>query len=269
MICYNGQYQEEFLFNVNNRAFRYGDGFFESARVIDGKIPLWHLHEERLKHSINYLGLGDELMQIDYQSQLLELLKRKGLSNARCKMSFFREGEGFYAPTSTKGAYLLEAWPFDGPLWKDGNEPLNIGVYTENKKAMGPLSQIKSISAILPVMAARWVHAVGLQEAIILNQEGNLCEAVSCNFFLIKDAKVYTPSFKDGPVDGVMRRYIIETLLEHGKPVIEKSLTEEDLFYADEVFLTSAIRGIIPVGRMGVKEYKREHTCSTVNSIFP
>jgi branched-subunit amino acid aminotransferase/4-amino-4-deoxychorismate lyase len=110
-------------------------------------------------------------------------------------------------------------------------------------------------------LAAAWKNMVGVEDALILNHENHICEATSSNIFIIKDQKISTPPLRDAPVDGIMRRFIIETLASKNVIVIEKSITDKDVFEADEIFLTNTIQGIQSVTSFGdVIQYKNDYT---------
>jgi branched-subunit amino acid aminotransferase/4-amino-4-deoxychorismate lyase len=110
-------------------------------------------------------------------------------------------------------------------------------------------------------LAAAWKDMASIEDAIILNNDNHICEATASNIFMVKDRKIITPPLRDAPVDGIMRRFIIETLASKNVIVIEKSITDKDVFEADEIFLTNTLQGIQSVTGFGdIIQYKNDYT---------
>ena len=106
------------------------------------------------------------------------------------------------------------------------------------------LSPIKSINAQLYVMAAIYASENNIDDCIITNSTGGAAEGISSNIFFIQKGILYTPSIDQGCVNGVMRKIIIEIAKEAKIPVVECPVYKEELFDADELFLTNVIQGI-------------------------
>jgi branched-chain amino acid aminotransferase len=119
-----------------------------------------------------------------------------------------------------------------------------IDVFDELKKPSGPFASLKSNNALMQVMAGIARKKKGLDEMLILNEEGYLCEAIAANLFVWYGKVLYTPALSEGCVDGVMRRAIIELTRQEGYEVVEAQIRPEILQEADELFLTNAINGI-------------------------
>ena len=94
-----------------------------------------------------------------------------------------------------------------------------------------------------------------LDECLVLNTDGRICEAVSSNVFLIKGDQLFTPALSEGCVDGVMRNYLIYLLKGQGRTVTEKEITFDEILNGDEVFLTDVIHGVRWVGACKHKRY--------------
>src|SRR5437016_5308835 len=102
------------VFNVDNRAFRYGDGLFESIRIIDGELPLYHLHFPRLQHACEMLKLElDKKMNAAwFNKQVLKTAEANNLTkNSRARLSIFRTAGGYYLPQSSKAEFIIEIRP--------------------------------------------------------------------------------------------------------------------------------------------------------------
>jgi branched-chain amino acid aminotransferase len=120
---------------------------------------------------------------------------------------------------------------------------------------------IKSNNYLPYVMAALWAKENNLNDAVLLNHDNNVADTTIANLFIIKDGIIKTPPITEGPVAGVMRRYLIKTLREHNYEVEETTVTVADVLEASEVFLTSAIHGIKWVKQIDNSQYN--------NSLIP
>lgn len=229
--------------NLLNRGMLYGDGFFESMRWNNGKIILRRLHEERILHALDLLEMDRPDINIlqKIESQLIQLNPGE---HARVRLNVIRSGTGFYAPDLNKAEFYLSIQPLSSfyELSKDG---LRCICYKEQTKSAGKYSVIKSISAQLNVMASLELKKSKYDEAILFNAAGRLAEGSGTNVFLVSQNKILTPSASEGCVEGVFRRFLMETTRKNGFHVEETSLGMQDLQNAEEVWFTSSIRGLM------------------------
>jgi branched-chain amino acid aminotransferase len=240
---------------ASNRGLRYGDGLFESMRWENDRISLGDLHFERLTYGLKILQMESPPgFTADYLfMQIRELCKKNGAETARIRLNVFREESPAFFPVNNRLQFIIEtaALPDADP------QPLRLTVYHEEKKATGILSNLKTNSYLLSVMAGKYARQNGFDDALILNVRDAVCEASASNIFFIKDHAVFTPPLTEGCVAGVMRRWLLQQLPSLGFRVQETPLSLEMIYEMDEVFLTNAIRGIQPVGRLGTREYPK------------
>src|SRR5690606_33607853 len=159
----------------------------------------------------------------------------------RLRLSVYRDGEGLYSPEINRTAYVLEATPLSTADVKNG---LIIDVYQEHRKPYSSLSKLKTANSLVYVMAGLFRKQKGVDDVVVLNQDGFLCESVSSNIFVWYDEKLYTPALSEGCVAGVMRRVVIEMAAENQYEVIEAQINPDIMHLADELFFTNAIQGI-------------------------
>src|SRR5690606_33613568 len=111
-ISFNGVLTnaDEKIFSSESRIYKYGDGFFESIKIINRKPALFDLHFERIQRAANFFHLPlHERWTKEYLISNIELLAMKnGWANARCRIVFYRESEGFYAPQKNRAQFLIE-----------------------------------------------------------------------------------------------------------------------------------------------------------------
>lgn len=249
----------EAVFTTENRAFRYGDGLFETMLWKGGKIRFLDKHIARLRSGMQLLKLeGDGQFSEPFLLGLVrELIQKNELADPyiRVRLQVYRDGAGLYSPVQNKSAYVLSveslntAWYEASDARKSG---LIMGLYTEQIKAFSGLSHLKSVNAQIYVLAGLYRKQQGLDEVVILNQDGLVCETTSSNIFVSYNGKIYTPALSEGCVDGVARKVILQAAPTLGVEVIEAKIDPLLLAEADEIFLTNAVRGVQWV--MGYKQ---------------
>ena len=248
------------LLPVSNRSFRYGDGLFESMRLMKGQLKFADLHADRLLRGMKALKI-DGYSQMDawfLKDRVEDLARRNKIRHGRLRLTVYRDAEGLYTPSQNKMGWCLELQPLDEPRYLLNSKGLIMDVFTELPKATNYLSNIKTCNSLIYVMAALYKTQNKLDDVFLLNQNGFLCEASSSNIFIWYQNHLYTPALSEGCVEGVMRQVIINIAKENEIPVTEAQISPEILYEADEVFLTNATRGIQTVMGFGIRRYFNE-----------
>ncbi len=245
------------VLSLGNRAFKYGDGLFESMRLMNGELKFPELHANRLQRGMKALKI-DGYSQIDtrfLKDRAGTLAARNKYKHARLRLTVYREAEGLYLPTQNMAGFCLEMHPLDKPHYYLNDKGLIMDIYSDLYKPLNYLSNIKSCNALVYVMAALYKSQNRLDDVFILNQNKFLCEGGSSNVFIWYQDHLYTPALSEGCVEGVMRQVIINIARKKKIPVTEAQINPEILYEADEVFLTNASRGLQWVRGYGVKRY--------------
>jgi len=262
---YNGTVFNRFPNSMagENRAFRLGDGFFETIRVKDGAIPFWSAHYARIQLACKALNLdiphacGKELFKKTLHDFIFQARIQKG---GILRITFFREGAGTYKPESNKLGYVAELKDISSNNFILNDTGLKVGIYTDLRKLPGRFAQFKMMGAQVYIQASIWAQQNDFHDALILNDRNQIIEGTSSNLFVVIEGTIHTPPLKQGCVAGVMRMVIINTALKLGIPVYESTLDEKDLLKANEIFLTNATSGIRWVG--GYREKRYFHNAS-------
>ncbi|MGF1922646.1 MAG: aminotransferase class IV [Bacteroidia bacterium] len=262
-ILYNDEFvlADQPILTSSNRGFKFGDGIFESMRMCNGKLQFAELHADRLRAAMKAIKLDGYTLFDDYFLRLKtsELAKKNKINgNVRFRLSVYRQGDGLYTPVSNKPGYLLEATALPGDNYELNQKGLIIDVYDELTKPINKLSNYKTTNALLYVMAGLYQKQHRLDEAIILNQSGFLCESTSSNVFVVYEKQIYTPALSEGCVAGVMRSVVLKLAKMNDISIIEAQISPEILKQADEVFITNASTGIRWVMGYGKKRYFNE-----------
>ena len=245
----------------NNRAFRYGDGLFETMRVINGKIRFLDRHLARLTGSMALLKMDqpDFFSESFFMEKINELLHRNEIrEGGRVRLTVFRREGVSYEPSGNAVSYLLEASHFEDNLYTLNEAGLVVDLYNEFKKPLNRMSCIKSNNALVYVMAGIFKVEHKLDDCILLNERFNITEAISSNLFAAKNGVLYTAPIAEGCLDGVMRSEVLQIAKENRIAVYEVTMAMNVMLNSDEIFLTNAIRGIRWVGTYRAKRYSNQ-----------
>lgn len=248
-INYNGEFfpSEHPVITISNRGFRYGDGLFETMRVIKGEVKFADYHADRLQQGMKALKM-EGYSQVDARflaDAVKDLIKRNQLGlNARARITVFRDGNGLYTPSSNRFGYALEVSKVDEPFYVSNTKGLIVDVFDEVTKPVNSLSNYKTCNSLPYVLAGIFRIQRNLDEVLILNSNGFLCEAMTSNVFIVYNKQLYTPDLSEGCVAGVMRRVIMDIATQNQVPLIEAQINPEILNEAEEVFVTNAAKGI-------------------------
>jgi branched-chain amino acid aminotransferase len=260
-ICLNGKFlpDNEPVLMADNKSYRYGDGLFETMRVMDGEIRLEGYHFERFFSSLQLLQMELPALVTEgkFRQEVLQLCEKNKCSRlARVRLSAFR-GNGGIFEGNDEIEYLIECWPLYESANRLNENGLIIDIYPDARKSCDQFSNIKSANFLPYVMAARYAKQNKWNDCLVLNVNDRIADSAISNVFLVKGEKIVTPLLNEGSINGVMRKYLLEKLREADfeRRVEEGLVTIDDLFSADEVFLTNAIQGIKWVARFRDKKY--------------
>lgn len=259
-ILYNDELlpSQNLALNHANRSFKFGDGLFESMRMANGQLNFANEHADRLAAGMKALGIdGHKLIDAYFLKQITAELKKKNKmgDNLRFRLTIYRDGEGLYTPSSNKFGYLLECSPLTSAEYELNKKGLVVDVYQELPKPVNFLSNFKTTSALLYVMAGLYQKHNRLDESLLLNQNRFLCESTASNIFVVYQNQIYTPALSEGCVAGVMRSVVLQLAKLNHLPVIEAQINPNVLLEAEEVFLTNAVSGVRWVIGFGGKRY--------------
>lgn len=245
------------VITLNNRAYHFGDGLFESLRVVDGRACFVDAHWARLTTGAALLriDLPKNLDRTSFERYIDELVQRTGHVNARCRFTLFRNAGGFYRPAGNEGGFTFELAPLPAPTYTLNTQGLLVDIWPEMRKPVNDLSRHKTLNCQYYVMASLWAQQRGLDDCMLQNDRGNIIESSSGNLFIVSNGVLYTPSLTDGCVGGVMRAQVINLAIANGIKVYECSLNPQNLLAADELFFTNAVQGLQWAGTYRTKRY--------------
>lgn len=246
----------------SNRGLKFGDGIFESMKMQNHELMFSDLHADRIQAAAKFLKFEKYQLLDSYflRQKTTELSKKNKLNgNSRFRLTVFRSNGGLYTPDTNKYEYILEVMP-STPIYELNAKGLIIDVYSELTKSINKLSQFKTTNALLFVMASIFKKERKLDDVILLNDAGFICESASSNIFVVYKNQIYTPPLSEGCVGGVMRSVVLKLAKENNIDIIEAQINPQILLEAEEVFLTNAALGIRWVMGYGRKRYFNEYS---------
>jgi branched-chain amino acid aminotransferase len=269
---YNGKIHPEGtpVIGVDNRGLRYGDGLFETIKMINGKLLFEDDHFARLWKGLKALEFDvPKNLTVDFlQKEITALAQKNGHANAaRIRLNIVRGDGGLYDAKNHLPNYIIQSWPLAPSNGEWNSNGLVLGIYEASKKSCDLLSNLKHNNYLPYVLAALKAKSQKWNDAIVLNTNGRICDTTIANIFIVKDGAVFTPSLQEGCVAGVMRRVVIQQVLKSGIDLIEKEISISELLAADEVFLTNSIYNIRWVQGIGDITFKNSLTYTIFSSL--
>lgn len=242
------------VIGADNRGVRYGDGLFETIKMISGNLIAGDEHFARLWYGMQVLqfDIPKHFTPEVLQKEITAItLKNNHHQAARIRLSIFRGDGGLYDAKNHLPNYLIQSWPLaeDNGIWNSNG--LVLGIYTAAKKSCDILSNLKHNNYLPYVLAALEAKKQKWNDAVLLNSNGNICDTTIANIFVVKNNIIYTPPLTDGCVAGIVRKQLIPVIAANGFEIMQQSLSEADLLQADEVFLTNSMYNIRWVKQFG------------------
>ena len=241
-----------------NRSYLYGDGVFESIRIMDGKVLNLENHVSRLFEGAKALKMRIPayLNLLYFEEKINELIQKSGIEKGgKIRLHLDRSPGGTYFPESNDANYFIEVYPYQYNSFELNSKGVEVDIYIDIKKTKNFLSNFKTKSCLTYVMAGIAAQEKKLDDVLITNDKGGILETSSCNLFVVSNGVLYTPGLEEGCLAGTMRMQIINLALKNGIKVYECNILPQNLLAADEIFLTNAIRGVNWVSGYRTKRY--------------
>lgn len=271
MINFNGLLQDNFAVTSSNRSFLYGDGIFETLKVVNGKILFSEEHYFRLMASMRIVRMKipmDFTLEF-FENQVISLTDVLSISNsARVRITVFRNEGGLYLPDQNTISYVIEANSLSSKKYEIAQDNFEVDLFKDSFVSAQLLSTLKTTSKILNVTASIFAKENDLNTCLLLNDKKNVVEAIAGNLFMLSGNKLITPPISEGCLNGIMRKQIIKVMKDF--PEIEFSeaiISPFDLQKADELFVTNVIQGIQPITKYRKKEFKTTFSAQLLDKI--
>lgn len=253
LININGQFFDEKTAKISvfDRGFLYGDSVYEVTRTFNRKAFRLDSHLDRLFVSALKIELFPTLLKSQIALQIQQTINTSTHEDILLRIILTRGTNSDFGLnpdlSSENNLIIISKAIAPNPDWW-----LSVGVsmvfYKKKSTQVGSLP--KSGNYQENILANKLAIENGAYDAIMINSKEHVTEGSTCNIWLVKDGIIYTPSLSDGVLEGLTRKTIFEMAQKYGINVLEKSLTRNDFSSADECFLTSTTRNIVPVTKI-------------------
>lgn len=245
--------KEDAKISVFDHGLLYGDGVFEGLRSYSGKVFRLQQHVDRLWDSAKGIMLEIPMSKLDVANAINQTLEVNGITDGYVRAVVTR-GVGTLGldahlcrnPQVIIIADHLALYPKE--YYQKGLEIVTASTLRNNNAAISP--QIKSLNYLNNVLGKIEGHLAGCVEALMLNNKGEVAECTGDNIFIVKNNVLMTPGTDSGILEGITRGAVLEAAVMLGIPAQEKSLTRQDVYRADECFLTGSGAELIPVAKV-------------------
>ena len=261
MINFNGVILDsDFQLSVNNRSFLYGDGVFETLKIVDSTILFFEDHYFRLMASMRIVRMEIPMsFTLEFlESQILSLVNQLAIENsARVRITVYRNEGGYYAPNQNSVSYVVQAAPLSDKTYTIEKSNFEVDLYKDFAVTKQLLSTLKTTNKMVHVTASIFAKENQLESCLLVNDSKNVIEAISGNLFMLMGNTLITPPISEGCLNGIMRKQII-TLAKQFETIdfVEREISPFDIQKADELFITNVIQGIQPITKYRKKEFE-------------
>ena len=236
--------------SVFDHGLLYGDGIFEGIRFYNGRVFRLEEHLHRLWDSARSICLEIPMTMRDMTEAVLETIRQNHLRDGYIRLLVTRGiGNLGLNPTQCKSPSVIIIAAtialYHEDFYRKGLTIVTCATRRSNPAALNPA--VKSLNYLNNVMARVEANLAGADEALMLNDAGNVAECTADNVFIVKHGQIFTPPVSAGALRGITRSVVFEIAAELGVKVRETDITRHDVFVADECFLTGTAAEIVPV----------------------
>jgi branched-chain amino acid aminotransferase group I len=245
--------RHEAKISVSDYGFLYGYGLFETMRAYEGRVFRLDSHLSRLGRSA--ANLGFPVTALNLKAAVMDTVRANGLASARVRLAI-SIGEGSISPdpgTCKEPTVLILAGhyqPYPERVYQTGFRAM---VSSIRRNSRSPLSRLKSASYLDNILARQEARETGADEALCLNEKDMLAEASMSNLFLVTGGILRTPALESGILAGVTRGVVLELAAQLGIKTLEQDIHPDELWAAEEAFLTNSLIEVMPLVEIGGK----------------
>lgn len=245
--------KDEAKVSVFDHGLLYGDGVFEGIRCYNGNVFKFAEHIDRLYDSARAISMEIQLTKDELKDAVINTLKANNLKDSYIRLVVTRGvGKLGLNPFNCAEPQIIIITDFiqlySKELYEKGLDAIIVSTIRNHSNALNP--NIKSLNYLNNILAKIECINAGATEGIMLNKDGYVAEGTGDNIFIVKNNEVLTPHTSAGILIGITRNVVMELAKEAGMTVREEQLTRNDLYNADECFLTGTAAEIIPVANI-------------------
>ena len=243
-----------------------GWGIFTTLRISLGEAFAYERHWRRLEKDATIIRLPMPYTAAKVRVHLHEVIRANQVTEGCARVYLVYNSVGFWQSAENRPPVDLIIYTSNLPAHR---EVVRLGLRQHGRHAASALAGVKTISWLNNVWAVAEANKEGFDEVVMLNERGEVAECTSANIFAVKDGKILTPPLNSGCLEGVTRGILMEIAPDAGLPVVEQSLRPEDLYSAEEVFISSTNRNLIDVGEIAGHAIPAPGpVCKRLNELF-
>ena len=224
-----------------------GWGLFTTLRIVDGEAFAFERHWRRLEKDAAMVRMPMPYAGPRVRVNLQEVIRANGVTEGCARIYLVYNQVGFWRSEEAMPEVDLVIYTAPLPAYR---EPVRLALREHGRHAASPLAGVKTISWLTNVWSVAEAQKEGFDEVILLNERGEVAECTAANVYMVKGDTILTPPLSSGCLEGVTRGVLFEIAGEAGVSVKEQVLRPEDLYGADEVFISSTNRNVIGVGEI-------------------
>ena len=250
----NGRYvrREEASISIYDHGFLYGDGVYEAIRAYDGIVFKLREHLDRLYESAKSIKIELPFEKHELGQMVVEVLKKNQLKSGYVRIVVTRGAGrmGVDPRNCTKATVVIMAEPRE-PLFGEKVKGISAVISSLRRTPSWSLDpRIKTLNYLNNVLAKIEAIEAGVEEAIMLNEQGYVAETSTENIFVVKNGTIATPHPSLGVLKGITRDVVVRVIKELGYPLEERPITVHELYNADEVMVTGTAAEVVPVTKI-------------------
>lgn len=240
-------------------AMLYGRGVFTTLSIYNSKPFLWRKHWQRLENHAEKLNIDlSGCTEESVGEAMRKLLSVNQVMDGRARVIFLaRSGQGSWY-TKVPGAKKTDLLIITGDVHKIPNAGISLAVSPYRITTASPTTGIKTLNYLDRILARDEARSRDFDEAVVLNERGEIVSVTTANIFWVKNGTIHTPNASSGLIAGVTRDCVMDIASKHFIPLVEGVYEMSDLTDADEIFLTSSVYGVAPVTTFDFRRYAVE-----------
>ena len=259
--------KEKAKISIQESALIYGLAVYETVLALNSKIVFWEKHQNRLKKGLVGIGVDPALLETqDVHAHLLELLTYNQLKHARIRITVSRgtmqDLETIHQNVPGQMFITMKALPLNYDRLVLQTPYLKLTVYQKysSYKPIPPHMKLTGLTNLF-MLALMEIKKAGYDDGVFCNSDGYLSEGTTFNIFWVKADQWYTPALNTGILSGITRQQVLDILKDAGKTVHQGYYKKETIYQADEVLITSSVRGVVGVHQLDQVQYsQKQHT---------
>jgi branched-chain amino acid aminotransferase len=224
-----------------------GWGLFTTLRILEGQAFAFERHWRRLLKDAALTHLPMPFDPEKVRGQLGEVLRANNVTDGCARIYVVYNRIGHWCSDEPAPPVDLIIYSAGLPRYK---EPARLALRPHGRYAASPIAGVKTTAWLNNVWNLYEAQQAGFDEVVLLNERGEVSECTAANFFCVRGGEVWTPPLDSGCLEGVTRGLLLELGPKHGVPILERAFRPEDIYSADEVFISSTNRNLLAIGEV-------------------